>query len=428
MKIRAFLPATALPALDAALDRLNTRAAKLGAAPVQVRRTGRVERRERRDDDKGRFTFLGQTIARTLEFVEVEVEGEQPKLPGGWELLGVVDHREAVAITKVVPGRELPEGQRDRGAVCDHCNTKRHRADTFVLQAEDGRVVQVGRNCLADFLGAMIDEPERLLGFYVSIPDLLDRDWDGDEFWGDGGPRARTMIEVEQVVLISAAMVDQYGWVSKTRARDEDIAATADDVAFLLFPPRFTGSPNDPNYLAWKERKDALEARAKPSLVEEAKAATEWAKGQLDADNDYLRNLAACAISERVGVDKLGLVASLIASYRRAQERFQERERKAQATAASKHLGKPKQRLTLAVSLLERPRAFEGHYGTRYLHTFVTADGNVVKWWAQGQDLTVGDGGVEVGQPVTIKATVKKHEEWQGRAETLVQRVALVVE
>jgi hypothetical protein len=36
---------------------------------------------------------------------------------------------------------------------CEHCNTNRRRAMTFVLGHEDGRTTQVGRSCLNDYIG-----------------------------------------------------------------------------------------------------------------------------------------------------------------------------------------------------------------------------------------------------------------------------------
>jgi len=414
------IPATALEALDKRLAKVNRRAAKLGVEPLRYELTGNEEHRESKC--KSSFFFAGERIEYTLRFVEVAVYGEQPKLPGGWTLLGVVDHREAMPVVKCVPGHELPEGQRDRGPVCDHCGASRRRVDTFVLRAEDGRVTQVGRQCLADFLGAMADDPANQLAWWSSTASLLS-DFDG-EYSDDYGPRARTMIDVSQVTLVSAACVDHFGWISRGRARENDEYATADRVQSLLFPPVFR-SQNDPGYRAWRKIKDAVELRANDALKAEVEKAVQWAREQVDKDNDYLRNLAACAISEKVGVDKLGIVASLIPAYRREQDRLVHAERKAQLGAGSEHVGEVKQRLTMGLTLVEKPRAYEGVYGVTYRCELTDGDGNLFVWWASNDPTLEDNLGLVVGEVAKVKATVKKHEEYKGIKRTVVNRLAL---
>lgn len=60
-----------------------------------------------------------------------------------------------------------------------------------------------------------------------------------------------------------------------------------------------------------------------------------------------------------------------------------------------------------------------------YLHAFVDADGNRVKWFASSKSLAMPDGSFAAlveGQTVTLKATVKKHDEYKGIRETVLTR------
>jgi hypothetical protein len=81
--------------------------------------------------------------------------GETPKLPGGWTLVGVIELLEGNVLLRNVPGETMPVLYRDaaRATLCEHCNTKRNRTATFVVRDEAGAHKQVGRQCLADFLG-----------------------------------------------------------------------------------------------------------------------------------------------------------------------------------------------------------------------------------------------------------------------------------
>ena len=63
-------------------------------------------------------------------------------------------------------------------------------------------------------------------------------------------------------------------------------------------------------------------------------------------------------------------------------------------------------------------QGFDGAYGTSYLVTMVTPEGNVLKTFSSGNF-----GNVEVGQTLQIKGTVKKHEVYKGNKETMLSRV-----
>ena len=414
--ITAFIPETAIEALEKRLKQVNRQATKLGVEPIRYELTGCEEQRRTKNHEP--FVFAGERIEFTERFVEVAVFGEQPKLPGGWMLLGVVDHREALPIVKCVPGNELPEGQRERGPVCDHCDAKRRRVDTFVLRAEGGRVVQVGRQCLGDFLGLSVNDPARQLAWWIGANGVLSGLDDGDY----PGPRARPMVDVREATLVAAACVDEFGWVSRQRARaDYDATATAARVQSLLFPPIFA-SRKDGEW--WREMRDAVELRATDALKAEVEAALAWAAAHAASKSDYLLNLAACALSGQVGKDKLGLVTSLIAAYRREQERLVHAERKAKLGANSEHVGEVKQRLTRELTLLEKPHANEGAYGVTYRCELIDGDGNLFVWWASNDPTLEQNLGLVVGASAKVKATVKKHEEWKGSKRTVVTRLA----
>ena len=400
-----------LPELEEVLARANKQARKLGVPEITYRRGAVEDRVVSRVVNAG-----GRETKVKVRYVAVEIDGAIPVLPGGWTLLAVVNHEEGLPIVKNVPGQELPAGQRERGTVCDHCQTARGRKDTFVVRAENGDVRQVGRNCLADFLGVSGYSPDALLALirFLAAPLEGFGDPDADDFGYDGFARGRTVIDVVEVVEVSGALIDEHGWVSRARsqASNGQEAATSDGVARFLFPP------TRPSDIELAERAH-LRGRFTEALTSEAQAAIEWA-ARYEGDNDYRLNLKVIASREVVGFDKLGLLVSLMATYRREIEHLRERERKARTSTFIGEVGK---REILTLKLVAH-RAIDGYYGTTHRCEFET-NGATVVWWASN-DPTYGPGAWQIGEARAVKATVKKHEEFKGLKTTVVTRVAEV--
>jgi hypothetical protein len=73
-------------------------------------------------------------------------------------------------------------------------------------------------------------------------------------------------------------------------------------------------------------------------------------------------------------------------------------------------------RMTLT---LAKTAPFESSFGTRTMCKYLDEQGNVVVWWASGSvDMSVGT-------KIKVKATTKKHEEYNGVKQTTVRRLAV---
>ena len=136
-----------MTALHRKVEALAKRITRRGGRPLQVHEVSR--RWEQRGDG-------------SVQVVTVEVVGDVPD-NNGWRFCAVLHHRKEGAVIQRAPGAVLNEREledfRLRGPVCDHCNVRRKRNDTYVLRNVDttsdahGQQVQVGRNCLQDFTG-----------------------------------------------------------------------------------------------------------------------------------------------------------------------------------------------------------------------------------------------------------------------------------
>jgi hypothetical protein len=331
---------------------------------------------------------------RLVRACDVTISGVAPRLPGGWTLVAVVDHRLAEPVVRAVPGVDVPAGVREHGRTCDHCQTQRRRAETFVVVADDGRVQHIGRSCLSDFLGHRSLTGDALLTYVT-------RDWSA-EFGGGGGEgRDQYVLLTERVVLLAGASIALHGWVSRKTSQERGTAATSDHVADLLF--------------ARNEEAERLHAAIEPALTDalraEVAAALAWARTSTE-DSEYERNLSAIALTEAISHRELGLACSLLPAYRRATQPQVEREPR-----ANDWLGTVGTKLTATLRLTQEPTAHQSQYGTTYRVVLADAAGNAVVWWASRVPAWV-----VADRDLTVVATVKGHALYRDRKQTVITR------
>lgn len=94
---------------------------------------------------------------RIAKFFVLDVEGEAKV--NGWRFVATVEHTEAGNIIRAFDNTvEIPERYRTSEAVCEHCNSKRRRKDTYLIVNESGEFKQVGKSCLKDFTNGLTAE------------------------------------------------------------------------------------------------------------------------------------------------------------------------------------------------------------------------------------------------------------------------------
>lgn len=343
-------------------------------------------------------TVWGRVVA------DVEFRAERPHLDG-WELLAVIEPMTGGNMLRTVPGAEIAEGELNAYRTgdqshCDHCATRRQRSETFVVRGTAGAKL-VGRNCLADFLGGK------------SVADILARlalvrqiEQLGEEGEGGGWSREQPMLVADFLAWTSAA-VRLDGFLSRTAARERSESSTADCITFLLGAP-----PMHPASLAdWRENRKRLA----PTDADKATAAAVIAWAAVNDDpSDYMHNVRlACAQPAILG-KHAGVLASAVSAWERATGARVRAEREARGTAPSAHVGEVKAKITATVTV-ERVADVETQYGIQHFHALRDERGNALLWKTGSRRLPVGWTG-------EITATVKKHTEFRGEAQTEVVR------
>lgn len=399
------IPSCNLGYLQSRFEKLNKKAKKLGVPEIG-------------------FTVLDEIIHKD-EFgvivgksFEVEIFGETPKLPGGWNFLGTLQHTPEGNILRSVPHQEIPEIYRDMPCKCDHCQTKRNRKDSFVIRNENGEVKQIGKNCIRDFLGHI--NPEHiawLASLAFEIKGIL-----GDS-GNDHGTKMDFVASLGTVLNYAAAATQRYGWVSSQAAQayaeksgGSRLTTTASHVWGSLFPDMKKLRSNE------EYRKSLVESSEESKkLADEALA---WFNTEIASKtklSNYEHNLLMASKLPTISYKELGLVVSLIGVYQRHLEKQAARPSK-NTTAESKHFGEVGKREIFTL-IFKKEHVLDSSYsedGQRYMYQFCDTEGNVAIWWASHKQE------FNVNETYKIKATVKSHTEYKNRKQTIIQRSTVV--
>lgn len=363
-----------LPELEFRIAGLNKKAAKLGMAPIVLTKGPTyVKKVERRESDFGLGDHDGSTGRYEIVRMKITLTGETPKI-NGWEFVALLQHEDGGTIIKATPG--VPEGTlksyRNATPACAHCQTTRRRNDTFVVQHETGELKQVGRNCLRDFLGHA--NPHGLASYaelLMVAGDLCTTGGECDAFGlGMGQSKAVSLQSFTRTVV---AAVRQFGWLSRTKAREmgREGAATADLALAEMFRkpatkavvPNITGADGEDAATLLKYVTEKFEA-ADPEKL-----------------SDYEHNLRVAVLSGYVTAKSAGIAGSLVVYAQRAIA--EDVERKLVATGVRKHVGTIGERPTLVLTVLTI-NAVDTEFGTVRYFNFRDADGNRLVWKSSG--------------------------------------------
>ena len=403
--------------------RLKKLAKKAGVEVQYVAGTTPVYRKARvtktRKDAWGgveTYTVLEVDTRQLLECRRITV-GSMPK-HNGHTFIGKIVHTEAgnmLAMAPAFQSMSIPPEWREAKPTCDHCNTKRSRKDTFIIQTPQGSIQRVGRNCLADFLKEDPSSLVALAAFEDELRRCMEEDPDSDGCWGGG---CRWTIGVWHYLTCAFASVEQKGFV-KSDCQVDGCCPTKSDAMFLAEP---APKGNDRQSVAmredWKKRQ--------PTELHEVETigALLWIEEEVKkvaAHNDYVWNLNVALQQRGIERNNMGLVASLPAAYARHLGREAElrREREGQKELpASKHVGTKGERLQLEVIVT-------GIHG--YVSSMGEAKSVVKARTLDGSDLVTFTGGKhppmeDIGKTFKVKGTVKDHNDFKGRAQTVLSR------
>jgi hypothetical protein len=389
-----------LSVLKHELEKINKKATKLNTPPVVL------------TINKTFFkTIKNETgLDAKVKYHNVTVQGETPVIPG-YEFLATIQHKDGGNVIRMIPGKNESEVKQFYNAkpdYCDHCKKVRKRIDTFIIRGKDGDLRQIGRNCLADFLGGR--DPKSVL-FQLSQGDLINKilgdiDDDDDNYGGGGGRRVESYYDVNTVLTVAAALIKDYGYVKADNYEE----STSYGVKKLLF--YFDGKKDSENLMRTYEKN-------KESVKDDVVNVLAWFTSipdKVKEDNNYYHNIDVIIKSDNVTPRDVGILISIFAAYEREKNKDVDKVSK-----SNEWVGSPGDKLSPTKVKLVRTtltaNQFSYYGGDIQLCKFEDDKGNSYTWWNGSVNK------LDEGEEYIITGKVKKHDEFKGRKTTVLTHV-----
>ncbi len=385
------IPEERLSQLRAGVANLNKRAAKLGLEPITLVVSDPrsiVYTQVLPAEYQEPYAAIPKTTERHVWVVDVSFQGTAPRV-GGFHFVARLDHQEGGNLVLRAPGVETDlDGWRLTGSRCQHCGLDRRRSATFLLQNEQGAIVQVGKSCLEDYTGTT--NIASAVELFKCWQEILVGLGDGGEYgFGGGWHPSSTPVEY---VAAAVSSIRRRGFHKSGSEK-----STRGECDFLTGPcPLDKGREGDKELVAsWKKGQPSDAQR------EEAAVILAWAIASKDS-SDYMHN-ARIACAARLLISRTeGLLASLPVAYDKAQGI--ERERLTRP-AAGPHVGTIGERITIKITV-KLVRGYESDFGTGVMILMFDENNSALKTFSSGrlQDQEDFDG------EWYVRGTVKKHE------------------
>lgn len=372
----------------------------------------------------------------------VTVENAVARIPGHRFIGKVCGETGVISLSPDAQADNIEETHRDslgqfRSAPtrCQHCNAKRKRTFTVILEDETtGEWKQIGRSCLKKYTGF---EP-----FSGMFSDEYLTDGLGG-FDGAGFGRRVVGISARHLLFASACHIKQEGFLSRRKAREIGAeVTTADELrqwfALSTFGPTDKLEEHIVSESIEKETKLDWDVEQNRNLVTDILA---FIKGMDAWGNEYKQNLKTLFYSDTDGVLTLrdsidpkhfGLAVSSVSFYLRELGFRTAREEAAARKREGNFIGAVGDKFGRKLSSADRRngveaydiikatvtglRFFENDWGVKVMIEMLDEHGDVFVWWAGRSH------GVEIGDSVEVIGTLKAHKEYNGVKQNIITR------
>lgn len=401
MDTKFLIPEESVHQFRKLVEKLNRRAVRVGAPPIICKITEGLTKEvtfhltDGFEQDKG-TVYLAPAA-------EVELTFEVLKL-GEWNVVAKIDHEMSVPVMSVLPGNTAPHQYNNAEPYCDHCNKMRRRNSTYVLQDQKDVTSyrQIGRQCLREYTGVDPGIVLAVLALRDTIyEDINENGNDGDYSWN--GYKGPVLIDIKRILEASFQVIKAIGYVSRKAAdtynekADRGVLEPTSSVLSTVF---------------FGTSKEATRIRTEIRQIEVdniAELVTTW----IDAlpSSEYADTLKQLVKAEKVKPKYFGYLASAVAGYQKMLNQHAEKA----ARPVSNYVGNIGERIELTGKIISL-RYLDGAFGVTTLVMIVDTAGNVYKWFASVRIQ------YEVNDEIHIKGSVKAHEEYNNRKETMLTR------
>lgn len=383
-----------LPLFADAIAKLNKKAVKLGL-PVISYVVGDAFLEEVRVFDD----MMWVVDRYFVSYNEVTITGDAPRL-NGWNVTARVEPsgvegQNFVFKTPLVAADADMDHLRTAPMHCEHCNIKRFKAKVYQITNEAGETKMVGSTCLKDFTRSTS------VTQHLSFLDAVAKVFSDEENCGAGS--ANRLYNVRDLIKTAHYVIEGVGFVSKAQAADECMIATAD---------WFTASSE-----MWKDFPRKNVSTDGEALNVRAEEIINWI-GNQSGKGDFMYNLQTAVKAENVPTRMFGIIAAGVNSFLKDLAR---RVTLDSSEKSNQYFGTVGERGALPELTIQFKQTIDGTYGYTYLIKFEDTDGNAFVWFSSKD---VGN----VGDKFKFKGTVKGHQDYQGRKQTIITRCTIIGE
>lgn len=305
----------------------------------------------------------------------------------GWTVLAKVEHGNKGNVVNCFGKQKARPEWFTATPHCDHCGTNRNRSVTFFIENAEGVIRQVGRACLHDYTGIN----PATAAIWAEVRDLFPEDFDcSTTDWN--ARRSTQMFEVRQILAYAYDSIQEFGY-----RKSDECDSTREAVLDKL----------------------RTQAATSGAAAEQAELINNWLLNiDFDSAGDLERNCSTFAKGEYVTAKQVGRLAYMPLAYIHYVERKNREAQRANAENTSAYVGEVGTRLTLNTTTAILLTSWANDFGITYLYKFSDEAGNVYIWYASRA--------IELQESMTLKATVKAHNERNGVKQTVLTRCKVV--
>lgn len=336
-----------------------------------------------------------------VKYIIIEASGKA--IINDWQFVASVEHTENGNIIKKCCEIEVPERYYTSDSICEHCNSKRYRKDTFIVyNTVSGEFKQVGKSCLMDFTNGMSAEG---IAHYISLFDEL---IEGEAI--TAGSSYTRYIETVEAMQYIAETIKHFGYIRSEETRPTKQRARE---YFEVEHGMISGYFMEKYIQELRKEIASVSFNAKSDYAKElTEKVIAWIEEQ-EESNNYFHNLKTVCSLQYITFENFGLLASVFPAYDRELIREKQREEEQAKAKKSEYVGNVGDRITVQIADFSIVTSWETQYGMTYIYKIVDIDGNIYTWKTSG--------GI-AEETKAIVATVKAHNEYRGTKQTELTR------
>ena len=334
----------------------------------------------------------------TVKYIVINAEGTA--IINNWKFIASVQHTDKGNIFKNCCDVEVPARYYTSDSFCEHCNSKRYRKSTYIVQnTETGEFKQVGKSCLKDFTCGMSAEG---IAHYISLFDELIEGQHIEE----GFHPTRYIRTVEAMQYI-AETIKHFSYVKSdderpTKQRAKEYYQT--DYGMVKNSKIKKELQKEMEKVSFNAHSDYAKKLVQDILM--------WIEKH-EESNNYFHNLKTVCSLEYITFENFGLLTSAFPAYDKDKESEKRETEEKAKEKKSEYMGNVGDRITVWISEFKVVTSWETMYGVTKIFKIIDVYGNVYIWKTNGE---IAEGTKE------IFGTVKAHNEYNGIKQTELTR------